>query len=1259
MKNTVPSSASADLAARSAPCAVELMPPSLTVRLGKRRLTLSWRARKPLPALLDRLLLRSWCRVLAPVLRISVAAAAVCGAWQAPALAAAPAPGTLPTGWSVVNGNVVFTQSGNTLNINQLSPQAISNFQSFSIGSNAVVNISQPSSTAAFLAKVTGGDISQIYGKLTAPNGGLVALYNPNGILIGPGGTVDVNRFIATTLNINDSDFLAGKLTFSRQGSTAGTVENQGTIKAATGGSVYLIGSSVTNGGVISSPRGEVILAAGETVTLADTATPGVTVAVTGSSGSVTNLGSITAEAGRIGIAAGLISNSGSISASSVVREGGRIFLRASQNLSTTATSSISADGTAGGNVTLYAGNKAFIDGDVSATGAPGHGGFVETSGLKQLDVVKVPTVGSGGTWLIDPYDLTVVSSSSSPISGGMCGTVYAVGSSDGGTEILNSTINAQLNQGINVTLTTGNGGNSAAGNITVSADIVKSAGAAANLTLNADNDININANITSTSNGLDLALSTRHNDFSNVVTVSRDISVNNGARVVLNGGTMTVSDGGGKQGNGTLLLSNGTVALGTGGTLNAGDVTVNSGSLLNLGSAGSVGVSSLTNNGTVSGNGTITTMAGGLANNGTISVNGTISTSGSFANNGMVAVNGTISTAAGFVNNGTLAPGGDGSVGTLNISGDLTLGSNSKLLLDFSSAGNDKINLLTCSTVSLGGTLSTRLLNGYTASVGTAYQVFNMTVGAQFGAGSYFRNVTGDVLTVGGAKQMIKATNAGGLTLAMTGAETLTVSSPDASWDSLSTWGSAGYIPTAIDTVVVNSGASLQHGFGADTIDKLVLNGGTLGVYGGNLTVATSASGSGNITLSSTSEIIGATTTLTLNNAVTNANLTVSSGNLAFGGNARFSSLLMGSGNITGSAGSRLNVSDSFIQAGGNMTLADAALSQASGPLMAGNITADNLVLEAQGGNIVQLSGASLHVKKQLITSSVTGTTLTNDGNQIAAFAANNKGVGDITLINALNPADASVVTLNGISNANGNINVDNTGGMATAALGSNADFLGNLPSNANGTAVGTAAKLATLGIGSSGQVNTANGSVSLTTHSPLTIGSGGVSASGDITLTASSSATSSLDNLVVNGPLSSQGGNITLFAGNNMSINANVLTSAPGSVQLTAQSIAYQQGVTFNPGPPVFSVPPTIIPSDPPVVPPSGLISTPTSPVLQAVNTVVNTINSAINTAQSRSSSASSTTDVQYKDESKHDNILEEKVGSKPSANPKMYCS
>lgn len=1195
----------------------------MTIRVGRRRLTLSWRARKALPALLTGLLRRSWRRVLAPVLRVSVAAAAVCGAWQTQALAAAPAAGTLPAGWSVVNGNVVFTQNGNTLNINQTTAKAIANFSSFSIGSGAVVNISQPGAAAAFLAKVTGGDISQIYGKLTAP--GTVVLYNPNGLVIGAGGMVDVGRFIGTTLNINNDDFLAGKLTFFKDG-TAGAVSNQGTIKSATGGSVYLIGGSVSNGGIIQSPQGEVILAAGETVTLADTATPGVTVNVTGSTGNVTNLGTITAEAGRIGIAAGLITNSGSINASSVVREGGRIFLRATSNLTTTATSSISADGTVGGNVTLYAQNKAFIDGDVSATGAPGHGGFVETSGLKQLDVVKVPTVGSGGTWLIDPYDLTVVSSSTGPIQGGMCGTVYAVGSSDGGTEILNSTINAQLNQGVNVTLTTGNGGNSGNGDITINADIVKSAGAAANLTLNADNNININANITSSSNGLDLALNTRHNDYSEVPTVSRNISINNGARVVLNGGTMTVSDGGGRQGNGSLVVGNGSIVMGSGDVLNAGNVSVSDKSSLSLNGTAFVNVSSLSNNGTVSGNGSITTTGG-------------------------------------FTNNGTLAPGGDGAVGTLNISGPLTFSSASKLLLDFSSSGNDKINILTGSAVNLGGTLKTRLLNGYTAAAGTVYQVFNMTADAQFS--SYFRNVTGDVLTVGGNKQMIKAiSNGSSLTLAMTGSETLTISGGEGGyWDSLSTWG--GYIPTEIDTVAVGSGVTLQHSSGTDTVDKLVLNGGSMNVSGGNLTVATSASGSGSISLSSSVENTGPATALTLNNAVTDANITVNGGNLLLGGKARFFGLAMNGGTVTGNAGSSVVVSDAFSQIGGSITLDNGALSQASGTLTVGNITANNLVLEAQSGNITQNDGTTLRVTKQLIASAVDGIDLANANatNNVAAFAAANRGLGDIKLLNHLRAEDTSVVTINGVTAANGNISIENYGAMATTTLGSNGDFLANLPVATDGTTTGAAVKLAMLGIDSSGQVKAAGtggiGSVNMSTHSPLTIGSPGVISTGGITL-AAGTAPDGGSVLTINGMLVTLGNNIVLTAGDRVQINANISTTPPGVVLRSALSgavVGYAAGVTIT------DVNGTVTP-----VPVSADSTTPSASqkvISQQQNQTTQNLLSVINTIQLGATSLSTSSAVSQsstKDSGKNDDKMaaaEDRTALKSPSSKKMYCN
>ncbi|MCP1575652.1 filamentous hemagglutinin family protein [Herbaspirillum rubrisubalbicans] len=1292
--------------------AIALLPPSITVRVGKRKLTLSWRARKPLPVLLSRLLRRSWLRVLAPCLRISVAAAAVCGAWQAPVLAAAPAPGTLPTGWSVVNGNVSFSQSGNTLNINQLSPQAIARFASFSIGSDAAVNVAQPSSSAALLAKVSGGDISQIYGKLSA--NGTVVLYNPNGVVIGPSGTVDAGRFIATSLAISDSDFLAGKLNFAKDGS-AGLVDNQGKINSATGGSVYLIGGSVSNSGIINSPQGEVILAAGQTVTLADTATPGVTVNVTGSAGNVTNLGTITAEAGRIGVAAGLITNSGVINASSVVREGGRIFLRAAGNLTTTANSSISADGTKGGNVTLYAQNKAFIDGDVSATGAPGKGGFVETSGLQQLAVVKVPKVGSGGTWLIDPYDLEVVPSNLSNVTGTLdsCTSTYAVSVTGNSSTIAASTLSAQLSDGVNVTLnTTGNG--TQAGNILISAAINKTGETSSTLTLNAANNITINADIASDSQGtlgLDLNMGLGNAGVSHVATIG------NGASIRLNGGAMNVRNGfvGGDSGgsaNGTLSISNGNVNLaymgggeGPSGSLYAGQVNIGGNGSLTTGGGSEVSISGLNNNGTVtfgSGYNNLTIGAAGISNNGTLNItgrgqltsagdvvnnangsilvsggsnftlagqgqwtnNGTLNISGSntqlsmndnvsltnngqmnigagaalygnitdsnshdFTNNGTLTLlngnltatnitnnanatisgNGTLNTSSsGSIDNyGTLSPGGSGTVGALTIGGGkFEQHDSGKMLIDIGSnvsGGYDQITFVGNTSVTLNGTLQTHLLNNYTSS--SVLQPFGNKA-----VGGYFRYVTGDVITVGGAEQMVKASYGDGiLGLSLRGAETFTASAAG-DWGSNSSWNSTGnsYLPTQIDNVVFGQNANLSHQSGNDVVASLQVNGnGTLNLSGGNLTVRNTAtingtanvsggtfivngntSGNGTITIGGTNDgpvntqsVRSAVRTLVASDSlITEGNVTLNNtaqstltvqlnhGNLTLGGNVHLGSLTVSDGTVTGNTGSRL-VADYFSQQGGNLSLADASFSLTCGTLAVGNITANNLELNASG-ELAQNDGTSLHVKSQLIAAASTGISLSNSGNQIAGFAANNSGTGDITLKNTLNTTDASAVSINGVSTATGNVSIDNTGGVVTSAIGSKADFLGSLPLNSDGSTVSASSRLATLGINSTGQLKSANGSVSVVTHSPLTIGAGGVSATGTITLTASASSGNN-DTLIVNGVLVSTGGNINLTAGDTMTINANISTSPPGVALFSVQSgqvVGYAQGVTIR---------------------------------------------------------------------------------------------
>lgn len=502
--------------------------------------------------------------------RLLPLAAALCAAAATPLpLWAQPLPGALPTGWSVTSGNVSFLQNGTTLNILQGTPQALVNFATFNVGANALVDIRQPGSTSALLARTVGGDPSLIYGQIKA--NGALWLINPAGIMVGPGARIDVGSFIASTLNVSDSDFLAGRLMF-RGTATAGEVRNAGTINAASGGSIYLVGPSVVNSGTLNAPHGEVLLAAGQTVQLVDTGTPGVSVAITGTPGEAKNLGRIAAEAGRIGLAAGLVTNSGSINADSVVREGGRVFLRASGDLKTTAASDISANGTTGGNVVLYADGAAVIDGRVSATGSAGRGGYVDTSGQRSLDVVNVPVVGRGGEWHIDPLSIEIVAGGG---SGGTSGS-NAITSTESGAYIGADIITTQLDAGTDVSITTGSP-TIGAGDITVSSAIARTSAADSTLTLNASNNIVINAAITSKGGKLGLNLNSNlQNDDSGA---SHAAQVN--ADMNLNGGVLTVSEGA-ATGNGTLNIGGGTTTLAAPtSAIVAGTVNVGTGATL------------------------------------------------------------------------------------------------------------------------------------------------------------------------------------------------------------------------------------------------------------------------------------------------------------------------------------------------------------------------------------------------------------------------------------------------------------------------------------------------------------------------------------------------------------------------------------------------------------------------------------------------------------------------------------------------------
>ncbi len=287
-----------------------------------------------------------------------------------------------PIGAQVVNGAAAINQSGNTLTVTN-SPNAIINWQGFSINQNETTHFIQQSAASSVLNRVVGSDPSQLLGALTS--NGKVFLINPSGILVGQGARIDVAGLVASTLNISNTDFFAGKLNFSPltlAGEGQGErVVNAGHITTPEGGTVYLIAPQVENSGLITTPKGETILAAGNTVQLIDTATPGVTVQVTGRDNNATNLGQILADSGRIGVVGAVVRNSGALSANSLVSEGGRVFLKASKDTYVEGNGNIEARGTQGGSVDVLGNRVAITDNSSIDVSGQNRGGTVRVGG--------------------------------------------------------------------------------------------------------------------------------------------------------------------------------------------------------------------------------------------------------------------------------------------------------------------------------------------------------------------------------------------------------------------------------------------------------------------------------------------------------------------------------------------------------------------------------------------------------------------------------------------------------------------------------------------------------------------------------------------------------------------------------------------------------------------------------------------------------------------------------------------------------------
>lgn len=181
-------------------------------------------------------------------------------------------PPALPTGLQVGNGQATAVVNGNRMTVTN-SAGAVLNWQSFSVGAGNLVRFDQPAATSRVLNRVVGTDPSHILGSISS--NGEVWLVNPYGVLFGRDARVDVGSLVVSTLGLPVSDFAAGRATLSLMpvaGAGTAPLVNQGELRAASGGRVWLVGGDggVRNEGLIVAPGGQVTLAAGRSVDLVD-----------------------------------------------------------------------------------------------------------------------------------------------------------------------------------------------------------------------------------------------------------------------------------------------------------------------------------------------------------------------------------------------------------------------------------------------------------------------------------------------------------------------------------------------------------------------------------------------------------------------------------------------------------------------------------------------------------------------------------------------------------------------------------------------------------------------------------------------------------------------------------------------------------------------------------------------------------------------------------------------------------------------------
>lgn len=477
------------------------------------------------------------------------------------------------------------------MTVNQDSKRLAIDWAGFDIANDERVTFRQPDRDSVALNRVVGDAASVIDGALSG--NGHVYVINPNGVLFGKNASVDVGSLVASTARISDRDMTnfagADGITMAIPEDSSAKVINAGTIRAE-GGLVVLHAAEVENSGTITNPAGTTALAAARNLSLSADTAGKINFTVDGAlaKAKALNSGMLKADGGYLVMTARsagdvmstVVNNTGTMEAKTLRQnEKGEILLDGGDNgvveLSGTIDASGMEAGQSAGSIKAIGAETHVKDGaKLHATGAV-DGGLIETSGDyleigDNVDIDAAGKTGKAGEWLLDPTAVIINDSGTGEVNGGS--TTYLKTSTIAdvlrknnvkiqATDPTYHNADISLEWALNVDETTP-GKNTltleAEENININADI--NATAALNVVLNADTNgddkggVNINADIrtgggslTTGANGATFFGGTKSGENNRAIETSGgNVNIQNEARLQLNGGTLSVNTAGG-----------------------------------------------------------------------------------------------------------------------------------------------------------------------------------------------------------------------------------------------------------------------------------------------------------------------------------------------------------------------------------------------------------------------------------------------------------------------------------------------------------------------------------------------------------------------------------------------------------------------------------------------------------------------------------------------------------------------------------------